>query len=103
MTEATKIRASIKDGEGELRILIAHPMESGQRKDAAGQTLPAHFVQTLTITVNGKLAIHASLGPAVSKNPLFSFRLGGVKAGDPVTVAWVDNQGEGRSDHAVFT
>jgi sulfur-oxidizing protein SoxZ len=102
MTEPTKIRASMKDGEGELRMLLAHPMENGQRREADGSQVPAHFIQTLSIAVNGKPVIEASLGPGVSKNPLFAFRLTDVKAGDKVTVAWVDNRGERRSDEAVF-
>lgn len=102
MTEPTKIRAGIKDGEGELRMLLAHPMENGQRREADGSPVPAHFILSLTIAVNGKPVIEASLGPAVSKNPLFAFRLADVKAGDKVTVTWVDNRGEQRSDEAVF-
>lgn len=102
MPEPTKIRATIKDGEGELRILLAHPMENGLRKEADGSPVPAHFIQTLTITVNGKPVIEGSLGPGVSKNPLFAFRLTDVKAGDKVVVTWVDNRGERRSDEAAF-
>ena len=102
MTEPTKIRATIKDGEGELRMLLAHPMENGLRKEADGSLVPAHFIQTLTIAINGKPLIDGSLGPGVSKNPLFAFRLTDVKVGDKVTVTWVDNRGERRSDEAVF-
>jgi sulfur-oxidizing protein SoxZ len=102
MADPTKIRANIKDGEGDLRILLAHPMESGQRRDTGGALLPAHFIQTLAIAVNGKLVIEGSLGPGVSKNPLFAFRLTDVKAGDKVTVSWVDNLGDRRTDEALF-
>lgn len=102
MTEPTKIRATIKDGEGELRMLLAHPMENGQRREADGSLVPAHFIQTLNIAVNGKPVIELKLGPGVSKNPLFAFRLAEVRPGDKVTVTWVDNRGEGRSDEASF-
>lgn len=102
MADPIKIRASIKEGEGDLRILITHPMENGQRKDANGQTIAPHFIHTLAIAVNGKSVIDASLGPGVSRNPLFAFRLADVKAGDKVTVSWADNRGERRSDEALF-
>ena len=102
MTEPTKIRANIKDGEGELRFLLAHPMENGQRREADGRLVPAHFIVSLTVAINGKPMIEGSLSQAVSKNPLFAFRLSDVKAGDKVTVSWVDNIGETRSDDAVF-
>lgn len=102
MPDPIKIRANIKDGEGELRFLVGHEMESGLRKDAGGAVIPAHFIQTLTVAVNGKPVIDAQLGPALSKNPLFAFRLQDVQAGDRVTVSWVDNLGERRTDSAPF-
>lgn len=102
MAEATKIRATLKDGEGELRMLLAHPMENGLRREADGSQVPAHFIVSLAIALNGKPVIECSLGPGVSKNPLFAFRLADVRAGDKVTVSWVDNRGERRSDEANF-
>lgn len=102
MADPTKIRANIKEGEGELRFLVGHEMESGLRKDARGAVIPAHFIQTLTVALNGKIIIEGHLGPAISKNPLFSFRLSDVKVGDTVTVSWVDNLGERRTDEAQF-
>jgi Sulphur oxidation protein SoxZ len=36
MADPMKIRASFKDGGVDLRILMAHEMETGQRKDQAG-------------------------------------------------------------------
>jgi sulfur-oxidizing protein SoxZ len=33
-------------------------------------------------------------GPAISKNPVFGFRVKGAKPGDKLVVAWEDNKGE---------
>jgi sulfur-oxidizing protein SoxZ len=93
-----KIRASLKGELLELRVLLTHPMESGQRRAPDGTTLPAHYIQNAQIRLNGALILEADLGTAVAKNPLFAFKVRGAKAGDTLSVAWVDNQGQKRMD-----
>jgi sulfur-oxidizing protein SoxZ len=100
MADPMKIRASIKGDVAEIRILMSHAMETGQRKDAAGNTVPAHFIQTLTIDVAGKRIVDGQIGTAVARNPVFGFKMKGAKAGDKVVVNWVDNKGEKRTDEA---
>lgn len=95
-----KIRARMKADVAELRILAPHPMETGQRKDGAGNAIPAHFIQLLTVDVAGKRVAEYQVGTSVSKNPLFGFRVRGAKAGDKVVASWVDNKGEKRTDEA---
>ena len=102
MTQPTRIRAQTSGGDKTVvRMLLAHEMESGQRKDAAGQTLPAWFIREVSVLLNGKLVLSAQWGPAVARNPLVQFTLKGAKAGDRITVAWIDNRGERRSDEGV--
>ena len=103
MGEPTKIRATIREGVGELRMLVSHDMESGLRKDTEGRTIPAHFVQTLTVSLNDRVVIEAQLGPAISRNPLFCFRLPNARPGDRVSVRWTDNLGDQRADEATFS
>ena len=55
MADPMKIRASLKGDVAEIRILMAHAMETGQRKDAAGNVVPAHFIQSMTVEVGGKI------------------------------------------------
>lgn len=93
-----KIRAQIQGEIADLRILMQHPMETGQRKDDQGQTLAAHFIQTFTVTHNGKAMIEGQLNTSISKNPLFAFKARGIKAGDKLTVSWTDNAGDKRQD-----
>lgn len=86
-----------------LRILIAHPMETGRRQDkATGETVPAHFIQTLKIDHNGKTVASARLGTGVSRDPYFSFRLRQAQTGDRVRVSWEDNLGQSGSEEAVI-
>ena len=94
MAEPMKIRATLKGDIAEVRVLMVHPMETGQRKDANGNIVPVHFIQEVTVTVNGKLMLEGQISQAVSRNPVFSFRLKGMKAGDQLEIAWVDNRGE---------
>lgn len=94
MAEPMKIRATLKGDVAEVRVLMVHPMETGQRKDASGKLVPTHFIQEVTVNVNGKLMLEGQISQAVSRNPVFSFRLKGVKAGDNLEIAWLDNHGE---------
>ena len=98
MSEQIKIRAQMQGDITDLRILMQHPMETGQRKDEKGQTLPAHFIQTFSVLHNGKLLIDGQLNTSISKNPLFTFKARGIKTGDKVSVNWTDNTGGKRQD-----
>ena len=102
MSEPIKIRATVKGTEGEVRVLMPHPMESGQRRDPAGQALPAQFITSITLSLNGRPVIEGALGTAVSTNPLFAFQLQGVKAGDKVSIAWLDNKGQKGNAEGAF-
>jgi len=103
MADPMKIRASIVGDKVVVKILMAHEMETGQRKDSAGKTIPAWFIQNVTATHNGKTVLSAQWGPAVSKNPFLEFRFSGGKAGEKVIVTWTDNKGDKRTDEATIT
>jgi len=99
MADPMRIRAQLKDGGiTEVRVLMAHIMETGQRKDDKGQTLPAQFIQSFTVSLNGKPIIDGQLNTSISRNPLFSFKVRGVKGGDKLAVTWADNTGDKRQD-----
>jgi len=103
MARQTQIRAQMKEGAAEVRVRVTHPMETGQRVDRnTKQKIPAHYIQKMTFSVNGKQVAVTDLGPAVSKDPLVGVRLKGAKAGDKVTVTWSDNKGESGSAEAVI-
>jgi sulfur-oxidizing protein SoxZ len=102
MADPMRIRANMVDGKVEVKVLMSHEMETGQRKDAKGATIPAWFIQSVSATHNGKIVLDAQWGPAVSKNPFLSFRFAGGKPGEKVTVTWTDNKGEKRTDEAVI-
>jgi sulfur-oxidizing protein SoxZ len=98
MTQPMRLRAQVQDGKVVVRVLMAHEMETGLRKDAAGNIVPAWYIQEVSATLNGKLVMSAEWSMAISKNPFLRFSLPGAKAGDRIAVAWVDNRGERRTD-----
>ncbi len=103
MADPMKIRANASGDKVTVKVLMSHEMETGQRKDSAGKTIPAWFIQQVTATHNGKSVLNAQWGPAVSKNPFLEFRFSGGKAGEKVQVTWTDNRGEKRTDEAVIS
>lgn len=102
MADPMRIRANNKDGVTEVRVLMSHVMESGARKDASGATVPAHFIKDLEATHGGKPVLQAMFSGAVSQNPFLSFKFKGGAKGEKVTVKWVDNKGESRTDEATI-
>lgn len=89
-----KMRAALNGDVAEVKVLMSHPMESGLRKDAKTDKLvPAHYINTVVATLNGKAVIESQWGSAISKNPFLGFKVKGVKAGDKIAVHAVDNMG----------
>jgi sulfur-oxidizing protein SoxZ len=103
MGSPMKIRAATKDGVTEVKALMSHPMETGQRKDPSGAVIPAHYITEVSATHNDKVVLSAAWGPAVSQNPFLQFRFKGGAAGDKVVVSWKDNQGDSRSDEVTLS
>jgi sulfur-oxidizing protein SoxZ len=98
-----RIRVQAAGDKATVRVLMAHEMETGQRKDAAGKIIPAWFIQEVTAQHNGKTVLTAQWGPSVAKNPFLQFNVKGAKAGDKISIAWVDNRGDRRTDEAVVS
>ena len=98
MADPMRIRATEKDGEIDVKVLMKHDMESGQRKDAAGAIIPAWHITNLVATVNGKQVFAAQFGPAISKDPFLNFKFKGAAKGDEVVVSWEDTKGDKRTD-----
>jgi sulfur-oxidizing protein SoxZ len=101
MADPMRVRAQAQGSNAVVRVLMAHEMETGQRKDAAGKTIPAWHITDVTAQHNGKTVLSSSWGPAISKNPFLQFTVKGAKAGDKITITWKDNKGETRTDEAV--
>ena len=100
MADPMRIRAQMAGDKATVRVLMNHEMETGLRKDSAGKTIPAWFIQEVSATHNGKPVLSAQWGAAVAKNPFLQFNVKGAKAGDKIAVTWLDNKGDKRTDEA---
>ncbi len=94
MAEAMKMRATMDGSVADVKVLIQHPMDTGLMKDSkTDKLIPAHFINQVVATLNGKVVMEAQWGVAISQNPFIGFRIKGAKPGDKVSVNAVDNLG----------
>src|SRR5262245_38593707 len=94
-----KMRATLGSGGAagvytDVRVLMTHPMTTAQSNQ------PLHFIQNVTVKQNGKPVVEAQISQAVSRNPVFTFRIKGGAKGDKIEVSWLDNKGETNSIEA---
>ncbi len=98
MAKTIKIRAKLQGDVTIVKMLIKHPMETGQRKDRkTGKKIPAHFIKEVDCKHNGREVLTALWSGGISKNPYLAFKFKGGKKGDTISVKWVDNLGQSDS------
>jgi sulfur-oxidizing protein SoxZ len=69
-----KVPKEARKGEViEIKTLLSHVMETGQRKDAAGNVIPRKIINKFTAEFNGKPVFSADLEPAIAANPYLQF------------------------------
>jgi sulfur-oxidizing protein SoxZ len=102
MADPMRIRAEATASGARVRVLMSHDMETGQRKDSAGKTIPAWFIQEVNVSLNGTGVLSAQWGTSIAKNPFLEFTIKGAKSGDRVGIGWKDNRGETRSDEVTI-
>lgn len=76
----------------EVKALVSHIMESGQRKDASGKVIPRKIINKFVCTVNGKQVFAADFEPAISANPYIQFKFRALESGK-VELTWIDDDG----------
>ncbi|HLE67309.1 MAG: thiosulfate oxidation carrier complex protein SoxZ [Acidobacteria bacterium RIFCSPLOWO2_02_FULL_65_29] len=89
MAGPMKMRATLSGGVTDVRVLMSHPMATEQQTKGN-----PHFIQNITVKVNGKSVVEGEISQAVSRNPVFTFRLKGGAKGDKIEVSWLDNKGD---------
>lgn len=99
MTSPTLIRATDKDGVVDVRILMKHEMETGLRKSPDGKVVPAWHIKNVEAKIGSTIVYSAQFGPSISKDPFLHFKLKGLaKKGDMLSITWVDNRDQTRTD-----
>lgn len=77
----------------QIKTLIPHKMETGQRKNKKGGKIPRFIINKVEATFNGKPVMTADLHPAVSANPYFAF-YARVEESGTFKFVWTDDKGE---------
>ncbi len=89
-----RVQNTAKPGEIiEIKTLISHEMESGQRKDSSGKVVPRDIINTFEAAFNGKTFFKAEWFPSISANPYQSFFYKAKESGE-FTFTWKDDHGE---------
>ncbi|MFS8036608.1 thiosulfate oxidation carrier complex protein SoxZ [Xanthobacter sp. AM11] len=102
-TPRVRVPAQAKAGEViEIKTLISHEMESGQRKDSSGKTVPRDIINTFEASFNGKPFFKADWFPSISANPFQSFFFKAKESGE-FTFVWKDDQGAEQKATAKLT
>ena len=97
MGRSVQLRARERDGTVQIKAVIMHPMENGQRKiRQTGKKIPPHFIREVVVSHNSRIVLEAYWGKAVSRNPYLSLEVPGRK-GDRVSLSWLDNRGNSDS------
>jgi sulfur-oxidizing protein SoxZ len=96
MSEAlSRVRVPPKAAKGEvieIRAVITHPMESGQRVNETGQRVPRKIINRFVCSYNGVEVFVADWFPSITANPYLSFHTVATESGT-LSFAWVDDDG----------
>ena len=90
-----RVRAPNKAKVGEIieiKSLISHEMESGQRRDSSGKVVPRKIIKAFKASFEGKEIMTIDLHPAISANPYLSFWVKAPASGT-FTFEWLDDDG----------
>jgi sulfur-oxidizing protein SoxZ len=89
-----RLPESVKAGDiVEVRTLVSHVMETGQRRNSEGQIVPRDLINSVVATWGGREVFRATLYPGTSANPYISFFLKVPGPGE-LEVAWADDAGK---------
>ena len=89
-----KVPSKVAKGEVfEVKTLISHVMESGQRKDrSSGELIPRKIINKFIAKFNGVEVFSADWHPAISANPYMSFFMRAEESGT-LELQWIDDEG----------
>jgi sulfur-oxidizing protein SoxZ len=93
----------VKRGEAfDVKLLISHPMESGQRRDDVGQPIPRNIINSFACTYNDEEVLRAELFPAIAANPFLAFAVTAQESGT-LAMTFTDDRGVVQSETANIT
>lgn len=102
-TARIRLPASVKKGEViEVKTLVTHTMEFGQRRDAQNNVIPRKILNKFVCNYNGKEVFKADLAPAISANPYLAFFVAATESGT-LEFVWTDDDGSTIKETAKLT
>jgi sulfur-oxidizing protein SoxZ len=103
MSARIRLPATAKKGEAiEIKTLVTHVMETGQRRNAQGQLVPRKILNKFVCTYNGQEVFKADLAPAISANPYLAFFITATESG-MLDFVWTDDDGSMIKESAKLT
>ena len=86
----------------EVKLLISHPMEPGQRRDALGLIIPRDIIHSFVATFEGEEVLRAELFPAIAANPFLAFSVS-VDRGGTLSMTFTDDHGVTQTETVAIT
>ena len=86
----------------EIRTLIAHPMETGFRKDDTGAVVPRNLITRFTCRYGGETVFAADLFAAVAANPTLVFTTVATQSGT-LECTWQGDHGFAQTESVAIT
>jgi sulfur-oxidizing protein SoxZ len=88
-----KLPETVRPGEIiEIKTLISHIMETGQRRDKEGKPIPRKIINGFRATFDGREVFTAAFHPGTSANPYLVFHLRVPGPGD-LELTWIEDGG----------
>lgn len=81
----------------EVRVTLAHPMETGHRRGNDGRLLPRDIARSFVCRYDGAPVLRVEMFPAVSAYPYFAFHLRASHSGELV-FTWQGDNGFAHSE-----
>ena len=89
-----KLPDSAKAGDIiDIKTVVTHVMETGNRKDAEGKTIPRNIINLFVAKFAGTEVFRAEFGSGISANPYLSFSMR-VPGPGQFEFAWTGDEGE---------
>jgi sulfur-oxidizing protein SoxZ len=76
-----------------VRALINHPMTTPRKDPKLGMMIPGHYIEEVTVQLNGRTVLSGDWSSGVARDPYLSFKIRQGRPGDVIRLAWADTAG----------
>lgn len=85
----------------EVRALVTHVMETGNRRDPDGNPIPRNIINTFSAHFDDALVFKAEFGSGISANPFLAFHLKVSHPGE-LRVTWEADDGSAAEERVMI-